>query len=65
MNKFSPETSLLIILFITLIVGSFGIFIENNFPIWISTLFFILFAIFYYMYAYNYELRKRLKIKNV
>ena len=65
MNKFSPEASLLIILFITLICGSFGIFIENNFPIWISTLFFILFTIFYYMYAYNYELRKRLKIKNV
>jgi UDP-GlcNAc:undecaprenyl-phosphate GlcNAc-1-phosphate transferase len=65
MNKFSPEVSLLIILVITLMCGSFGIFIENNFPIWISTLCFILFAMFYYMYAYNYELRKRLKIKNV
>lgn len=65
MHKFSPEVTLLIILLITLIFGFFAIYIENNFPIWISTLLFILFAIFYYMYAYNYELRQRLKIKNV
>ena len=65
MNKFSPEASLLIILLITLICGSFAIFIENNFPIWLSTLSFIIFAIFYYIYAYNYGVRKRRKIKNV
>ena len=65
MNRFSPEVTLLIILLVTLVCGFFAIYIENNYPIWISTLFFILFATFYYVYAYNYELRQRLKIKNV
>ena len=62
MNKYSPEGTLFIILIATMFCGLFAIYIENNYPIWISTICFLVFSSIYYTYAYNYELRKRLKI---
>ena len=57
MSKFSQEQTLLIILIISLILGVFGIYLEKIFPIWISTLLFIMFTGFYFIFAYysNFE----------
>ena len=57
MSKFSQEWTLLIILIISLILGVFGIYLEKIFPIWISTLLFIMFTGFYFIFAYysNFE----------
>ena len=55
MDKYSPERTLLIILIISLITGLIGIFLNNAFSPWVSTYIFILYAAFYYLYAYNYS----------
>ena len=62
MVNYSPEGSLGIILLISLCTGFLGITLENNFEPWVSTLFFFLFASFYYIYAYGF---KNLKSKLV
>lgn len=64
MNKFSSLSSLLILLFVSLIVGILGIYLQNNYPIWISTLLFLLFSLVYYCFAYRIEI-KTLLSKNV
>jgi len=58
MKKFSPEGTLLIILMITLITGFFGIYIENNFPAWVSLLLFLIYSILYFIFASYYERNK-------
>lgn len=58
MNNFSPETTLLIILFISLITGFIGIFLNNYFEPWISTYVFIIYSFLYYFYAYFYANNK-------
>jgi UDP-GlcNAc:undecaprenyl-phosphate GlcNAc-1-phosphate transferase len=55
MLYYSPEGSLGIILLISLCTGLFGITLENNFEPWVSTLFFFLFASFYFIYAYGFQ----------
>ena len=55
MNRYTPEGTLGIILLISLFTGLFGIFLENNFEPWISTLFFMLYSSIYYIYAYKYK----------
>tara|TARA_Y100000385_G_scaffold110841_1_gene115067 strand:+ start:936 stop:1985 length:1050 start_codon:yes stop_codon:yes gene_type:complete len=55
MDKYSPERTLLIILIISLITGLIGIFLNNAFSPWVSTYIFILYAAFYYLYAYKYS----------
>lgn len=52
MNKFSQGWTLLIILIISLVLGLFGIFLENNFSVWISTLLFAIFSSTYFIFAY-------------
>jgi len=52
MHNYSAEGSLGIILLISFFTGLLGIILENNFEPWISTLMFLLFASFYYLYAY-------------
>ena len=64
MNKFSSLSSLMILLFVSLIVGILGIYLQNNYPIWISTLLFLLFSLVYYCFAYRIEI-KTLLSKNV
>ena len=54
MNRYSPEGTLAIILTASLISGLFGIFLINTFSPWVSTYLFIVFASFYYLYAYYY-----------
>jgi len=54
MLNYSSEGSLGIILLISLCTGLLGITLENNFEPWISTLFFFLYASFYYIYAYGF-----------
>ena len=54
MNRYSPEGTLAIILMASLISGLFGIFLNNTFSPWVSTYLFIVFASFYYLYAYYY-----------
>ena len=53
MHNYSAEGSLGIILLISFFTGLLGIILENNFEPWISTLMFLLFASFYYLYAYG------------
>ena len=62
MQNYSPEGTLGIILLISLFTGFIGITLENNFEPWVSTLMFLLYASFYYIYAYGY---KNLKSKLV
>ena len=52
MNKFSQGWTLLIILIISLVLGLFGIFLENNFSVWISTLLFAILSSTYFIFAY-------------
>tara|TARA_B100002019_G_scaffold3233_1_gene2656 strand:+ start:4230 stop:5246 length:1017 start_codon:yes stop_codon:yes gene_type:complete len=60
MHDYSAEGTLGIIILISLFAGLLGIFLENNFEQWVSTIIFLLFAAFYYLYAYGF---KNLKIK--
>ena len=60
MLNYSPEGSLGIILLISLCTGILGVILENNFEPWISTFMFLLFASFYYLYAYGF---RNIKIK--
>ena len=53
MHNYSAEGSLGIILLISFCTGFVGIILENNFETWISTMVFMLFASFYYLYAYG------------
>ena len=62
MLNYSPEGALGIILLISLCTGLLGITLENNFEPWVSTFMFLLFASFYYIYAYGF---KNLKTKLV
>ena len=62
MLNYSSEGSLGIILLISLFTGFIGIILDNNFEPWVSTLMFLLYASFYYIYAYGY---KNLKSKLV
>ena len=55
MLRYSPEGTLGIILFISLLAGIFGIFLDNNYAPWVSTYGFILFSTIYYLYAYAYK----------
>ena len=55
MLNYSPEGSLGIILLISLCTGLLGITLENNFEPWVSTLFFFIYATFYYIYAYGFQ----------
>jgi UDP-GlcNAc:undecaprenyl-phosphate GlcNAc-1-phosphate transferase len=55
MRNYSSESSLGIILIISLSTGLVGITLENNFDTWISTLMFIFFASCYYIYAYGFK----------
>ena len=57
MNKFSQEQTLLIILIISLLLGVFGIYLEKVFSIWISTMLFVMFTGFYFVFSYysNFE----------
>ena len=60
MNRYSPEGTLLIILAVSLITGLVGIFLTSTFSPWVSTYAFIIYALCYYLYAYNYA---NIKIK--
>jgi UDP-GlcNAc:undecaprenyl-phosphate GlcNAc-1-phosphate transferase len=60
MLNYSSEGSLGIILLISLITGLCGIALENNFDTWVSTSMFLLFASFYFIYAYGF---KNLKVR--
>ena len=53
MLNYSAEGTLGIILLISFFTGLLGIILEKNFEPWISTLMFLLFASFYYLYAYG------------
>ena len=57
MNKFSQEQTLLIILIISLLLGVFGIYLEKVFSIWVSTMLFVMFTGFYFVFSYysNFE----------
>ena len=50
MEKFSPRSTLLIILTVTLLTGILGIIIEILFTSYISTLLFFMYAILYYLF---------------
>jgi UDP-GlcNAc:undecaprenyl-phosphate GlcNAc-1-phosphate transferase len=64
MNRFSQEGSLLIILFISFVAGFIGIYLENNYPVWISTIIFLIYSAAYYLIAQFYS-NKFFNKKNV
>ncbi len=51
MKKFSPKSTLLIILITTLLTGIFGIIVEIIFTSYISTLLFFVYAVLYYLFT--------------
>jgi UDP-GlcNAc:undecaprenyl-phosphate/decaprenyl-phosphate GlcNAc-1-phosphate transferase len=53
MDKYSPEQTLIIILFISLTTGFIGIILNNFFEPWLSTYLFITFSICYFLYAHK------------
>ncbi len=57
MINFSAENTLLIILFISLITGLFGIFIGNNTSDLTSLILFIFYGLIYYVLAYFYDIK--------
>jgi UDP-GlcNAc:undecaprenyl-phosphate/decaprenyl-phosphate GlcNAc-1-phosphate transferase len=58
MDKFSQDWSLLIILVLSLFTGLIGIYIENNYSIWVSTLLFIISSSGYYLLTHYYDSKK-------
>ncbi len=52
MERHSPEKTLIVILLITFFTGLFGIYIEQNFSSWVSTLLFIIYSCIYFIYLY-------------
>lgn len=55
MNRFTQEGSLLIILLVSFVAGLIGIYLENNYSAWMSSLIFSIFAGVYYLIAYYYS----------
>ena len=58
MHNYSAEGTLGIILLISLFTGFLGIILAKNFEPWVSTFMFLLFASFYYIYAYGLKNQK-------
>lgn len=58
LNKYSPEITLLLILTVSITSCAVGVLIENNYPIWVSTICFLIFSIIYYIFAYGFRLKK-------
>ena len=52
MNRYSSENSLLIIIFVSLIYGFIGIYLDNNYEAWVSTYSFLIFGLIYYFFKY-------------
>ena len=66
MNRFSPEGTLLVILLISFILGSFALLIERYYSAQASFALFIIFAGIYYFFAYYYQnIRIKNGVKNV
>ena len=66
MNRFSPEGTLLVILLISFILGSFALLIERYYSAQTSFALFIIFAGIYYFFAYYYQnIRIKNGVKNV
>ena len=63
MRKFTPEGTLFIILFVTLITGLFGIFIEKNFSAWVSLFLFLIYGLIYFMVSGYYNIYKKIDDK--
>ena len=55
MHNFTQESTLGIILLISVIAGLFGVFIENNYAPWVSTYAFIIYSAIYYFCAYKFR----------
>ena len=55
MNRYTPEGTLLFILLLSFITGLFGIFIENNFSIWVSLLLFTAYSSLYFTFSNLYN----------
>ena len=66
MNRFSPEGTLLVILLICFVLGSFALMIERHYSAQTSFSLFIIFAGIYYFFAYYYQsIRIKNGVKNV
>ena len=55
MKRFTQKGSLLIILLISFVTGFIGIYLENNYPVWISTIIFLIYSGTYYSLANYYS----------
>ena len=63
MRKFSPEGTLLIILFLTLITGLLGIYIQMNFSSSVSILLFVIYSAVYFISSNYFEENKGMDVK--
>lgn len=52
MNRFSSNTTLVIIISVGLITNFFAIYMGNNYPAWVSTILFIMYGSHYYVFSY-------------
>ena len=59
LNKYSPDSTLKIIIAFSFLTGFFGIILNNNFPSYISTYCFILYAFMYYLFTYYYVITRK------
>jgi len=66
MNRFSPEGTLAVIIFISVLLSSFALVIEKIGTSFSSFALFFIFAVVYYFFAYYYEhIRSKIGVKNV
>jgi len=55
MKRFTQEGTLLIILLISFVTGLIGMFLEINYPVWISTILFLFYSGAYYLITHYYS----------
>ena len=55
MKRFTQEGSLLIILLVSFVAGLIGIYLENNYSAWVSSIVFLIFSGGYYLVTHYYS----------
>jgi UDP-GlcNAc:undecaprenyl-phosphate GlcNAc-1-phosphate transferase len=64
LTRYSPDSTLLIIIIISFLTGLFGIYLNNVFAPYISTYCFLIYALLYYSYVYSLDINSK-NFKNV
>lgn len=59
LQKYTPEKTMLIIVIFSSLTGMFGIYLNSNFPPYISTYCFVVYLLIYYSYAFYFFQNKK------